>query len=275
MAEPCAAVAVVVVAWKYTNDLERCLAGLAQQTVSGFEVVLADNGAGIAHVADRWEALDLTVIDMGGNVGVTRARNAAVAATDADLLLFLDDDAVPDTRWVQAYCELFANTDAWAARGKVVAKSPGLLNDLARAYDLGTVVRPAIINTEGNCAIRRSSYDLVAGFNEQMYGHEGAELSLRLVDAAGREDAVLYDPSAIIHHDYVDSLAGYVRKRYRHGLMLRHLDRRSAGRAAKRSRRKSRWTPTRIALGPVKVVGVGVELLGYLRSLVARSASAA
>lgn len=261
-----ASVAVVVVAWQDHDELDVTLDALARQSVSGFEVIVADNGAGLAErLADWVDAFPLRHLDLGANLGPSAARNAAAATTDAELLLFLDDDAIPEPDWVEAFVGVMSATGARAARGRVRAKDGSVYNELARAYDLGEVVRPAIINTEGNCCVRADAYAAVGGFDEDMFGHEGAELSHRLLDGAG-PDAIVYTPHAVIQHDYVDGLAGYLRKRYRHGAMLRHVDPAITRWAAGKARRRSPWTPRRVAMVPVKVLGIAAECAGFAGS---------
>lgn len=261
--------AVIIVAWQDHGDLDACFDGLTRQTLTDFHVVVADNGAGLTQRLTPWEQrLDLIRVDMGINAGVSAARNAAAAATDAPLLLFLDDDAVPAAEWVETFVRLMEATDAVAARGRVVGKRATALNDLARAYDLGDAVRPAILNTEGNCVIRRDAYRRIGGFREDMFGHEGAEISRRLLDADSTGEGILYAPGALIRHDYVEGLGGYLRKKFRHGTMLRHVDPAVTRWAAGKARRSSPWTIRRVAMLPVKAVGLVAEAAGVLAAAV-------
>ena len=262
------ALAVIVVAWQDLPELDDCLESLRSQDDDDFEVVVADNGAGLAARLEKWaDRLTIRHLDLGENLGVSVARNRAVQACDAELLLFLDDDAIADPDWVAAYRDLFrTNEGVAAARGRVEGKSDSLLNDLARAYDLGDSRIPAIINTEGNCGIRRLDFDQVGGFDEKMFGHEGAEISSRLIANRGSDEAIVYEPSAVIHHDYVDSVGGYLKKRYRHGVMVEHLSLEVLRKSAVKSRRRSKWSPERVALLPVKAAGVGAEAIGAIRS---------
>ena len=263
--------AVVIVAWKNTDALDECLAGLVDQSNPPSEFVVADNDADLGDRIDAWtDRLAVRHVAMGSNRGPSAARNAGVAATESALLLFLDDDAVPQSGWVAAYVDLFADPVIAAARGRVEPKRGHLLNELARAYDLGPDVRPSVINTEGNCAMRRAVFEGIGGFNEDMYGHEGAEISTRIMAEHG-DDSVVYTPDAVISHDYADGFVDYVTKRFRHGTMLRHLEVGATRRAAARSVRRSRWTWRRVLSLPVKLIGVGAELLGWVWSYLGRA----
>ncbi len=260
-------VAVVIVAWQDLPELDDCLESLRTQRDRDFEVIVADNGAGLAERVEPWaNRLTIRHLDLGENLGVSLARNRAVEACDAEILLFLDDDAIADADWVATYRSVFDDSSIAAARGRVRGKSDSMLNDLARAYDLGDERVSAIINTEGNCAIRRTDFERVGGFDPKMFGHEGAEISSRLAATRGSEDAIVYEPSAVIYHDYVDSVGGYLKKRYRHGMMVEHLSMEVLRKSAVKSRRRAKWTRERVALLPVKAAGVGAEAIGAVRS---------
>lgn len=264
---------VVIVAWQNHDALDVTLSALTGQSVGDFEVIVADNGAGLADRLRHWrDRLDIHHVDLGSNRGVSTARNTAAQTARSDVICFLDDDAEPLAEWVAALQRALEPPEVVAVRGRVVPQTASVLNELARAYDLGEEVRPAVLNTEGNCAITRSVFEAVGGFNEAMFGHEGAEISSRIVAAYGTQ-SIVYTPDAVIRHDYVSSLPGYLRKRFRHGRMIQHLDFGRVRQAAARSVRRSPWTLRRLALIPVKLAGVGAELIGVLWARVAQRQS--
>ena len=259
----------MIVAWQDLDELDETFAAVTSQTAEGFEVIVADNGAGLSRRLEPWlSKLNMVHLDLGENRGVSAARNAAVAIARSNVICFLDDDAVPAPDWIESLCAAVAVRGVVAARGRVVPREATMLNELARAYDLGDSVRPAILNTEGNCVVDRTAFAKVGGFNEDMFGHEGAELSTRILAQFG-DGAIVYTPDAVISHDYVSSVAGYLRKRFRHGSMIKYLDLGQARAAAARSVRRSPWTIRRVMLIPVKVAGVVVEVVGLLWSRIA------
>lgn len=262
--------AVVVVAWQNDPALDDCLQSLANQHDSSFEVVIADNGAGLHTRLEKWFShFNMQHLDLQSNLGVSVARNRAAKSTSADVLLFLDDDGIADPMWTAVYRSLFDNPSIAAARGRVVGQSSSLFNQLARGYDLGDKQIPSIINTEGNCGIRSSDFAQCGGFNEEMFGHEGAELTGRIVALRSDQNCVVYEPGAVISHDYADNWRGYLMKRYRHGRMLRHMDPELVRASAARSRTRHAWTTGRVALAPVRISGLAAEAVGavdgYLR----------
>jgi glycosyltransferase involved in cell wall biosynthesis len=76
--------------------LVEALQSVAEQTYRDFEVVLVnDGGVPVAPVVRRWRtSLNLTVVELPRSVGVSVARNVAMANATGDFLAFLDDDDV-------------------------------------------------------------------------------------------------------------------------------------------------------------------------------------
>lgn len=89
-------------------------------------VVLKPSGDGTEEVLRRFRDLPLRVVEQrGGNV--VEAYELGIEAARGDVLLFLDDDAVADERWVEEYEAFFAEMrQAGGAYGPVYV---GRLND--------------------------------------------------------------------------------------------------------------------------------------------------
>jgi len=84
----------------------------ATPPVGGWEVVVVDNAsedATQAVLAQFGELLPLRVV-VEPEVGLSRARNAAVACARGDYIVWTDDDVLVDRNWLRAYENAFA---AW------------------------------------------------------------------------------------------------------------------------------------------------------------------
>jgi GT2 family glycosyltransferase len=113
--------AVVVVNWNGGKVLAPCLRSLAGQ---GLPVVVVDN-ASTDGSPDLVAALlpDATLVRRARNDGFAAGVNAGVAATDADVVLLLNNDAVAAPGWADAMLEPFARDgadDLAAVTGHVV-----------------------------------------------------------------------------------------------------------------------------------------------------------
>ena len=155
-------------------------------------------------------------------IGLSAARNRAVRESSGDLLLFLDDDALPGPGWIESYLGLFRDESVDAAGGPIApiwsAALPGWLEERFRPYlsawDRGPEPHELRYNEYprgANLAIRRSSFGRFGDFLEQL-GRKGAslrsceeiEFCLRL-ERAGRR--IVYLPAAgVRHHVAVERL---------------------------------------------------------------------
>ncbi len=106
-------------AWSLPYVLE----GLRSQSRPPDEVliVLKPSGDGSEEVLSRYEEkLPLRVI-VQRQGGVAQAIQEAIDAATGDLLLFIDDDAVPEEKWVEKYERFFEEIpDAGGASGAVI-----------------------------------------------------------------------------------------------------------------------------------------------------------
>ncbi|MFC5969871.1 glycosyltransferase family 2 protein [Halomarina salina] len=212
-----ASVTVVVVLFRTDRrDFRRVLDRLSEQTASDFDVVLVDNGT-------SWDVVEAveshpfvtTYVELTENHGITAARNIGAAATDSEILVFLDDDALPARDFVAQHARIHRDHDVVAVRGRVVPRADTIYNRLQTWYDLGDDPLPYYINIEGNASFDAEAFLAVAGFNEALTGragHEGIELSYRLESVVEGDEALRYHPGPVVYHDYATSLRGYVRK---------------------------------------------------------------
>lgn len=115
--------------------------------------------------------------------------------------MFLDDDAIPDTDLVRSHHSAYEDHDIVALRGTVKPKTNRIYNLLPGHYDLGESVWPYVL-LSGHCSIKSKVLQEVGGFNPQLFGGEDLELSFRIVERYG--DKIIYDPGALIYHDYAD-----------------------------------------------------------------------
>ena len=124
-------VAVIIPTLRRTDSLERALRSVFAQTealerVSA--VVVADNDPdGSAGPLVRRLAAEAPVALTYAHAprpGVATARNVGLAATDAPLIAFLDDDEAASSRWLAALLEAQVKTGADVVVGPVRGRGP-------------------------------------------------------------------------------------------------------------------------------------------------------
>jgi hypothetical protein len=156
----------------------------------------------------------------GFNMGASAGRNAAIEHARSDNLIFLDDDGLTTSDDVRRLIETRDLYDATAVRGRILKRNPATPD--AKHYNLGDHMRQRFIDIEGMAIWKR---DALASerFDPLLYGHEGLELTTRLFAGHG-PDAFLYEPRAMMRHDFAADEAALAGKRQRMDACSRYID---------------------------------------------------
>jgi GT2 family glycosyltransferase len=144
--------------------------------------------------------------------GKSRALNAAIRATTAPVLAFVDDDVTLDAGWLAAVQRHLGGTDTGAAQGAIrlppaVTADPALAAEVERwgtipCRDLAPTAHTSRSLTGANMLVLRTTFARVGLFDERLGpGAAGAcedtELALR-IRAAGL--AIGSIPDAVVYH---------------------------------------------------------------------------
>ncbi len=212
-------VAVVVCAYTMDRwvDVVEAYESLVKQDRPADEVVLV-----IDHNDDLLKALQVTfpsarIIPNTSVQGLSGARNTGVAATTADIVLVLDDDATAEPQWLSQLLAVFDEPDvqgvaghaeaAWPAPGKPRWFPEEFLWVVGCSYRGLPTERAAVRNPIGSSmGFTRAALDKTGGFTTGIgrigthpVGAEETELSIRLrqTDPSAR---IVLEPQAIVHH---------------------------------------------------------------------------
>ena len=234
-----ASLAVVIPVFNRADSLVRTLAGLVGQTAHSFETVVVDDGSSediAGAVARAALPVDVKVLHQKRDgFGAHRARNMGAAATDADVLLFLDADCIP-------HAELIKQHLFWHKRASNIVVAGTRAHIDATGIDLeslksGTAHFPGgspedavtpqdwrhkfyrrnkqltmgdaafRAGVSSNLSVRRSAFEDVGGFSTvfQEWGGEDTELTWRLWNSGM---FVIPDNRAVIYHQTQDDALG-------------------------------------------------------------------
>ncbi|MDQ1710948.1 MAG: hypothetical protein QOE45_398 [Frankiaceae bacterium] len=206
---------VVVPTWNGAHLLPRCLAGLAAQTTPPSRVIVVDNGSADGTAAMlRASFPGVEVIVLPANRGFAGGVNAGIAASTADVVALLNNDAVPDPGWVAYGLAAFAEGVGAVASLMVDANDPtrvdsagvevgwwsgardrGRGSPVAAYEDAGTCFAPC----GGAAFYLRSALDAAGGLDETYFAYlEDVDLGCRLVRAGWR---TAYEPRARVAHE--------------------------------------------------------------------------
>jgi len=115
-------VTVAIVTYKRAWALPYSLSSIANQTRKPDEVVivLKPSGDGSEDEIKKFISILPIKLILQGRGNVTDALQIAIDNADGDLVLFIDDDAVAEERWIEKYITLFENLpNAGAISGNV------------------------------------------------------------------------------------------------------------------------------------------------------------
>jgi glycosyltransferase involved in cell wall biosynthesis len=239
-------ISVIVPVRDVAATLPAQLDALARQTYPGpWELLVVDNGSTDATVTIARDARarlpQLRVVDAGRVPGVSRARNAGIAAATGDFLVFADGDDLVADDWLARMADAAATCDFVAGVVDRARFTHGPGADPARARSSARIPFPGFLPFAmgANFGVRARVVAEVGAFDETYAGGgEDPDFSWR-VQLAGHE---LCEADAVTHYRERARLRDLARQFYRYGVSDPHLFRefrdrgmaRPAGRAVAR-----------------------------------------
>jgi GT2 family glycosyltransferase len=216
-------VTVAIVSWNGRRHLDTCLEALAAQHDPGlpWEVAVLDNGSTddtVSALAARKLPYPLRVIASGVNLGFAAANNRVIAASEGELVAFLNNDTIPGPQWLAALVDALASAppDVAAVSGLMLDwegtrldAARGIMTFDGHGFQLGAGRRLAEVDLPaagdelpfpcgGNAIVRRAAFVDVGGFDEDYFAYyEDIDLGWRLWARGLR---VLFCPAAVVRH---------------------------------------------------------------------------
>lgn len=223
---------VVIPTYNRRESLRRCLAGLFACELQDLqvEVHVVDDGSrdGTADViAAAQQAAPpqvRLVAHRQENQGPGAARNLAIGAATTDVVVFLDDDCVPEPGWLQAIARTRWPPDVAAVGGRIVSPESG--NWVARYCrhlrynEFPPVDKPLDFVDTANCAYLRRVLREIGGLEPLVSGGGEAHDLARRVCALGYRLA--YQPDAVVLHYHRETVPALLRAFYRRGYRGRY-----------------------------------------------------
>lgn len=194
---------IIINTYNRAPYLRRLLPGLAQLRGAEFEVVVVNGPSndGTQALLEEYRGR-IKLVDCPTR-NLSHSRNLGIAAAAGEIVVFIDDDALPeDPHWLARYVAAFSgpgSADRGAAGGPVrhgdtcwLEFNGGATSDygfqIFDADKLGQVKLDGqrwLLRVQGcNCAFRRSALVKVGGFDEFfIYYHDETDICLRLARA--------------------------------------------------------------------------------------------
>jgi GT2 family glycosyltransferase len=210
-------VTVIIPNWNGMAWLERCLAALHKQTLTGAVVILVDNGSTDGSLAlVRKGYPTVRVIELGRNTGFAHAVNVGIRTSESPYVVLLNTDTEVHAGWLAALvtCIERAPPDVAAVSSQMLMMDdPALIDDAGdelswygaatkrgharSARDFGAACE-IFSPSAGASLYRRSFLQAVGGFDEDFFAYlEDVDLGLRGRLLGYR---YLYEPRAQVQH---------------------------------------------------------------------------
>lgn len=208
---------IIIPHWNGKHHLDDCLNSLRRQTVSEFEVILADNGStdgSQAYVQAQFP--EVRLLELGENRGFTGACNAGYAASQGDVVILLNNDTEVEPNWL---AEILSAFERYPQVGIVASKM--LLFDRRNVFhaagdfyrvdgipgnrgvwteDVGQFDEEEFVfgACGGSAAYRRTMLEEIGFLDDDFFfSCEDVDISWR-AHLAGWQ--VLYVPTAVVYH---------------------------------------------------------------------------
>jgi GT2 family glycosyltransferase len=205
---------VVVPTYRRPDELRRCLAGLARQSLSPAETIVVrrsgDEGTGrTLEESPRSAVRDVLVSEPG----VVAAMEAGAAVASSDIVAFIDDDAVPRPEWLQQLARHFDDPRIGGVGGRDLIAGQhtptGVALEVGKITRWGKLIgnhhlaagapRDVMVLKAVGVAFRRQALALPRGLRGQ-----GAQVHFEVgmsLSARRRGWRLVYDPTALVDHE--------------------------------------------------------------------------
>jgi glycosyltransferase involved in cell wall biosynthesis len=197
-------VSVVVPTHKRPLLLERCIDALRQQDFppGEFEIIIVSDGAdsetqNLIHSIKDQPGPSIRYISLPVKKGPAAARNLGWRNAQSSLIMFTDDDCIPDPAWISAMYSLYEmeGLDLIAFTGKTIVP----ISDPPTDYEKNIAHLSNAEFITANCALTMAALRKVDGLDEQytMAWREDSDLQFRLIQ---QNIPILRNEQAIITH---------------------------------------------------------------------------
>ena len=216
-------VSIVVISWRLHPDNLKNFQILEKQRDQNFELIFVDNGGQDGEFETLKPYVD-TYVRLNTNTGAYLARNIGAVFAKAPILLFLEDDGIPDQNLIRAHLDLYQKYDIIACRGLYIQKTNNSLNDQQGHYYVGDKEYPTFAHVEGNTSYLAETFFRIGGWDDDIrFGGGGLELYFRLLTIEPDKRKQIYSPAPIIYHDYVKDETHLKEKREKQALSFERL----------------------------------------------------
>lgn len=215
-------ISAIICTHNRSNYLAGSIESLLNQTYNHYNILIIDNAStdNTKEVVNSYLSHPHVHYYYESALGLSSARNRGAKESNADILAYLDDDAIASPQWLKTLVESYQNNPKLAiAGGKVtliypenMIPPPWISENLSGAlgyYDLGDqeiLITSPILTPRGlNYSLRKTFLDSIGGFDLNL-GRKGKNLlsneELVMTELALNNNwEVRYLPTALVAHN--------------------------------------------------------------------------
>jgi GT2 family glycosyltransferase len=197
-------ISVVIPTYKRPSLLKRCLHALYNQMFNKleYEVIVVSDGPDESTLLAMRNLLVLQypvfkLVQLPQKKGPAAARNAGWREASGDLIVFTDDDCIPDINWLRRFYEAFVRQGlaSVAFTGRTIVPIPQVPTD----YELNISNLSTAEFITANCACSAQALIKAGGFDEAfaMAWREDSDLQFKLIKQG---IPIIVVPSAVVTH---------------------------------------------------------------------------
>jgi glycosyltransferase involved in cell wall biosynthesis len=199
-------IAVVIATWQRPALLNRCLNALIKQTMDErrYEIIIVTDGPDkpTALFIKNWLTfysgkVAVTCLSLPVKKGPAAARNAGWRKAHGELIVFTDDDCMPQPGCLEQYWQAYEpyRDTAVAFSGQIQVPLSGLPTD----YEMNTRRLEEARFVTANCACSRKALELTGGMDEEFKLAWREDTALEF-DLKEKNIPIIKVPEAIIIH---------------------------------------------------------------------------
>ncbi|MFP4185693.1 MAG: glycosyltransferase [Thermoplasmata archaeon] len=198
-------VSVVINVYNEEENIEDCLSSLEKQSLSGFELVVVDDGSTddtmkiVEEFRDNFEMKTFRT----EHVGIKKARRKGVEESSGDVVVIVDADEILEPDFLENLVEPFDDDEVGAVGGRLRSEGEGWVTDAYGALNEAFYVLRAEGGEadwiQGGCsAYRREALEEVGGLAREKVSAD-KDVSWKLRDEGWK--VVLEDEAVAYHRD--------------------------------------------------------------------------
>lgn len=233
---------VVIPSYGRPDHLKACIGGLMCQTfIEPWEIVIIDDGSSTPITRQSLSVSDSLIppyphirIIRQNNAGPATARNRGVAAAKGQLIAFIDDDCVPEPRWLSQLVHYWRQHRNYLVGGSTInglknniyADASQAIVSLVYRY-FNTDPETAVFLASNNILCSKAQFQQLGGFAED-FPRAGAEDRDFCDRWRMMKWKIAWDQQALVNHYHHQNLSGFIdlHIRYGRGAYIYHKKRR-------------------------------------------------